>query len=73
MKQLLARLAGRNRTAPGVHSCEICSTEGVTRSGNWDYCPRGHVYVGRRADEPDATSTTHPDTALLYRSLDART
>ncbi len=38
------------RTPKPVHSCEICTSEGVDRRGNWDYCPKGHTYIGERAD-----------------------
>jgi hypothetical protein len=50
------------------HTCEVCSTAGVTRRGAWDYCPRGHVYVGVRTEE-QPTPATAPDADLLARAL----
>lgn len=39
----------KKKPAP-VYTCEVCKGEGVRRSGNWDYCPKGHTYVGIRAE-----------------------
>jgi hypothetical protein len=33
-----------------IFTCEICKCAGVNRSGIWDYCPKGHIYVGKRAE-----------------------
>lgn len=33
-----------------VFTCEICKSEGVDRWGDWDYCPKGHIYVGERSE-----------------------
>lgn len=38
------------KKAHEVFSCEICGSPDVQRRGNWDYCPRGHSYVGERAE-----------------------
>lgn len=32
-----------------VFTCEICKGEGVVRRGDWDYCPKGHIYVAERS------------------------
>ena len=32
-----------------VYLCEVCGSEGVNRTGRWDYCPKGHSYVSDRA------------------------
>ncbi len=34
-----------------VYVCEVCKRPGVQRQGVWDYCQRGHTYVGERADQ----------------------
>lgn len=39
------------RTPPTVYTCEICKGEGVERRADWDYCPKGHIYVGKRVEE----------------------
>lgn len=34
-----------------VYLCEVCGGAGVERRREWDYCPRGHTYVGKRIEE----------------------
>jgi hypothetical protein len=40
----------RRERAQEFFVCEICKSTGVQRRGVWDYCPRGHNYVGQRAE-----------------------
>ena len=39
------------RKKPEVFFCEICNRSGVRRTGIWDNCPQGHIYVGKRVEE----------------------
>jgi hypothetical protein len=41
---------------PG-YRCEVCNSPGVVRRGVWDYCPKGHTYVGQRAEVRDGDLT----------------
>lgn len=54
-----------------AHTCEVCSSSGVTRRGAWDYCPHGHVYVGARSEQQAAPATA-PDPRLLSRARRTR-
>lgn len=31
------------------YRCEVCGSSEVVRSGKWDHCAHGHIYVGERA------------------------
>lgn len=37
-----------------VYVCEVCGGTGVRRSGDWDFCPVGHRYVGVRTENAAA-------------------
>lgn len=47
MRGLLRRLDPQ----PTGYVCEVCGDDNVARRDIWDYCPQGHVYVGKRAEQ----------------------
>lgn len=48
----IRRKALKRMTKHTGNVCEVCRNTNVTRKGDWDYCPQGHQYIGRRAEKP---------------------